>query len=65
MRLLVHLCNQRLLTYHIDHMWPMSKKVKNLIPKKKLLVQNIIVEDYGWPRTSKSVPKEKKILSKK
>lgn len=60
MRLLVHLCNQRLLTYHIDHMWPMSKKVKNLIPKKKLLVKEIIVEDYGWPRSSKSVLKEKK-----
>jgi len=56
MRLLVQLCNQRILNYHIDHMWPMSEKIKK-IPKNKLVVKHNTIEDYGWP-TSKYVLKQ-------
>lgn len=60
MRLLLHLCNQRLLTYHIEHMWPMTKKVKKLIPKNKLIIQDVsTIEDYGWPRSNKFVLKQR------
>lgn len=58
MRLLYHLCNQRFLTYHIDHMWPMSEKVKKLIPTNKLIVKDASIEDYGWPSNNKSLLKQ-------
>ena len=65
MRLLLHLCNQRLITYHTEHMWPMSEKVKKLISKNKLLIKdNLIIEDYGWPKMNDSLPKQR-IKSKK
>lgn len=60
MRLLVHLCNQRLLTYHIEHMWPMSEKVKKLIPTNKLIVKDASIEDFGWPPNNKSLLKERR-----
>lgn len=60
MRLLVHLCNQRLLTYHFEHMWPMSNKIKKLIPTNKQIIKDIrIVEDYGWPRSNEYLLKER------
>ena len=58
MRLLVHLCNQRFATYHIDHMWPMSEKIKKLIPTNKLIIQDTAIEDFGWPKGSKSLSKQ-------
>lgn len=61
MRLLIHLCNQRLLTYHIEHMWPMSKKIKKKqIPTNKIIIQYVsTIEDYGWPRSNKFVLKQR------
>lgn len=60
MRLLYHLCNQRILTYHIEHMWPISEKVKKLIPTKKQIVKDTSIEDYGWPIKNKQTNKCKK-----
>ena len=54
MRLLVHLCNQRILNYHIDHMWPMSKKIKKLIHTNEVVIKENTIEDYGWPSNIKS-----------
>lgn len=59
MRVLVHLCNQRLLNYHVEHMWPISEKVKKLIPRKKIIVRDSKIEDYGWPRNNKYELKER------
>lgn len=59
MRLLYHLGNQRILTYHIEHMWPMSEKVKKLIPTNKLIVKDASIEDYGWPPNNKKTNKSK------
>lgn len=58
MRLLYNLCNKRLLTYHIEHMWPMSEKVKKQIPIKKLIVKASSIEDYGWPIDNNSLLKQ-------
>ena len=65
MRLLVHLCNQRALTYHIEHMWPHCSpdKLKNLLHKKNFGIKNeYIVEDFGWPRKKDLF--ENKIIAK-
>ena len=58
MRLLYHLCNTRLLTYPIEHMWPMSEQVKKQIPIKKLIVKDSSIEDYGWPTGNNSLLKQ-------
>lgn len=64
MRVLFHLCNQRLLTYHTEHMWPMSEKVKKLIPTKKLIIQDSkSIEEYGWPRSNEYLLKQKNVFN--
>ena len=58
MRLLVHLCNQRLLNYHMEYLWPMSEKAKKLIPTNKVVFKEQNVEDYGWPVNRKYLLKQ-------
>ena len=66
MRLLVHLCNQRALTYHIEHMWPHCnpEKLKKLLPTKNIGIKyEYNVEDCGWPIKKDLL--ENKIISQK
>lgn len=58
MRVLNHLCNKRFVTYYIEHMWPMSEKVKKQITIKKLIVKESSIEDYGWPTCNNSLLKQ-------
>ena len=63
MRLLIHLCNQRVLTSRVDHMWPISEKIKKIIPTNKLIVKESKIEDYGWPRSKNIFIETKKQMN--
>ena len=66
MRLLLCLCNQRSMIYHIDHVWPhcSQEKLKKLLPTKNIGIKyHYNVEDYGWPRKDSLF--ENKIISEK
>tara|TARA_B100001093_G_C25950324_1_gene644753 strand:- start:56 stop:196 length:141 start_codon:yes stop_codon:yes gene_type:complete len=45
-------------------MWPMTEKVKKLIPANKLIVKNASIEDYGWPTNKKTNKSKQESVSR-